>query len=198
MRPDRGMELHHKLRRDPSWHPSSCNICGQLGHQAANCTTGTINWRQIYGEDAFRIKPPIYWSDIVKKQKAKEVNFEELEKRARDYARMQCENQGVDYDAMIKGAQAFQAPPNPQPQQPPMQPNPIQAAAPQVNPGQPANPAANPIDPMEGIEIKPDPDAPPPVPEGWAVAHDQQGRVYYWHKKTQKVQWERPTGDTPV
>lgn len=24
------MELHHKLRRDPSWHPSACNICGQV------------------------------------------------------------------------------------------------------------------------------------------------------------------------
>ena len=24
------MELHHKLRRDPNWHPSACNICGQV------------------------------------------------------------------------------------------------------------------------------------------------------------------------
>lgn len=24
------MELHHKLRRDPNWHPSGCNICGQV------------------------------------------------------------------------------------------------------------------------------------------------------------------------
>ena len=24
------MELHHRLRRDPSWHPSGCNICGQV------------------------------------------------------------------------------------------------------------------------------------------------------------------------
>lgn len=62
--------------------------CTQLGHQAANCTTGTINWRQIYGEDAFRIKPPIYWSDIVKRQEAKEVDFEDLEQRARHYARV--------------------------------------------------------------------------------------------------------------
>ena len=22
------MELHHKLRRDPNWHPNACNICG--------------------------------------------------------------------------------------------------------------------------------------------------------------------------
>jgi len=26
------MELHHKLRRDPSWHPNSCNICGQVSY----------------------------------------------------------------------------------------------------------------------------------------------------------------------
>lgn len=24
------VQLHHKLRRDPNWHPSACNICGQV------------------------------------------------------------------------------------------------------------------------------------------------------------------------
>ena len=28
--PHAAMELHHKLRRDPNWHPSGCNICGQV------------------------------------------------------------------------------------------------------------------------------------------------------------------------
>ncbi len=36
------------------------------------------------------------------------------------------------------------------------------------------------------------------LPEGWASTVDPQGRTYYWHKRTQKTQWERPTAETPV
>lgn len=36
------------------------------------------------------------------------------------------------------------------------------------------------------------------MPEGWAVAYDAQKRPYYWHTVTKKVQWERPTKDTPT
>lgn len=60
----------------------------QLGHQAANCTNGTINWRQIYGDEAFILRQPIFWSDIVAKRKAKEVNMDELTQRAKDYAQV--------------------------------------------------------------------------------------------------------------
>ena len=37
-----------------------------------------------------------------------------------------------------------------------------------------------------------------PLPEGWSEAKDQQQRTYYWHTKTKKVQWERPTAATPA
>lgn len=59
----------------------------QLGHQAVNCTNGTINWRQIYGDDAFRLKQPIYASDYDRMKKAKEINFEDLTRRATEYAK---------------------------------------------------------------------------------------------------------------
>lgn len=36
------------------------------------------------------------------------------------------------------------------------------------------------------------------LPAGWAVAHDAAGKAYYWHKKTQKTMWEKPTADTPI
>ena len=36
------------------------------------------------------------------------------------------------------------------------------------------------------------------LPENWSEAKDAQGRVYFWHTKTKKVQWDRPTADTPV
>ena len=41
-------------------------------------------------------------------------------------------------------------------------------------------------------------DAQESLPEGWSEAKDQQQRTYYWHTKTKKVQWERPTAATPA
>ncbi|BDA49578.1 hypothetical protein COCOBI_14-1970 [Coccomyxa sp. Obi] len=158
------MELHHKLRRDPSWHPSGCNICGQLGHQAANCTNGTINWRQIYGDEAFRLKDPIYPSDIYRSMKEKEVDFAALQKRAQEWAK-----------AHANGTL------------------PVAAAAP-VAVKQPADASAAAPAPVAAVT----PPADAPLPEGWAAAKDGQGRTYFWHKTTKKVQWDRPTADTPV
>lgn len=60
----------------------------QLGHQAANCTTGTVNWRQMYGENAFSMRPAIFQSDLDAAKKSKQIDFEDLEKRARDYAKV--------------------------------------------------------------------------------------------------------------
>ena len=60
----------------------------QLGHQAANCTNGTINWRQIYGDEAFRLKDPIYPSDIYRSMKEKEVDVAALQKRAQEWAKV--------------------------------------------------------------------------------------------------------------
>ena len=36
------------------------------------------------------------------------------------------------------------------------------------------------------------------LPEGWSSTKDAQGRTYFWHKTTKKVQWDRPTADTPI
>ncbi|MEW5308930.1 MAG: hypothetical protein WDW38_000850 [Sanguina aurantia] len=91
------MEKHHLLRRDPSWDPRACNLCGQVGHQAANCTQGTINWRQLYGDDAFVLKEPIYYSDILAQKKKKIVDFEALAKRAEEYAQAQAAVHGLSY-----------------------------------------------------------------------------------------------------
>uniref|UniRef100_A0A7S0XDR1 WW domain-containing protein n=2 Tax=Mantoniella antarctica TaxID=81844 RepID=A0A7S0XDR1_9CHLO len=40
------MEKHHKLRRPAGSSIHGCNICGVEGHQAAQCTNGTVNWSQ--------------------------------------------------------------------------------------------------------------------------------------------------------
>ena len=60
----------------------------QLGHQAANCTNGTINWKQIYGEEAFRLKAPLYESDFERLRKVKQVDGDDLAKRAKEYAKV--------------------------------------------------------------------------------------------------------------
>ena len=35
------MEMHHKLRRDPNWHPNGCNLCGQV--------RGVLTWTRDLG-----------------------------------------------------------------------------------------------------------------------------------------------------
>jgi hypothetical protein len=38
-----------------------------------------------------------------------------------------------------------------------------------------------------------------PLPAGWGMTLDPStGKPYYWHKKTQKTVWERPTEETPI
>ncbi|KFM26619.1 hypothetical protein F751_2206 [Auxenochlorella protothecoides] len=96
----------------------------RMGHQAAQCTTGTINWRQMYGDVAFRIQPTVFQSDIDAIKKAREVDHAKLAEVAAAWARG--------------------------------------------------------------------------LPEGWGATRDGSGKVYYWHKVTKKVQWDRPTPDTPI
>ena len=114
------MEMHHKLRRDPAWHRDACNICGQvrvynrrgglarglndlffirvsivqMGHQAAQCTSGTVNWRQIYGDKAFILRPPVYWSEELARKKLKQVDATDLERRAKDFAKVRTSCHG--------------------------------------------------------------------------------------------------------
>ncbi|KAL6781041.1 hypothetical protein ACKKBG_A09535 [Auxenochlorella protothecoides x Auxenochlorella symbiontica] len=191
------MELHHKLRRDPSWHPSACNICGQMGHQAAQCTTGTINWRQMYGDVAFRIQPTVFQSDIDAIKKAREVDHAKLAEVAAAWARKRQEELE-----------------NPQPEPAQQAPSvaggaagePSEVFPPTGGPDAAARPgpaaAAQAVAPAVAI---PPPAGPPPaadptqgLPEGWGATRDGSGKVYYWHKVTKKVQWDRPTPDTPI
>lgn len=59
-----------------------------MGHQAAQCTTGTINWRQMYGDVAFRIQPTVFQSDIDAIKKAREVDHAKLAEVAAAWARV--------------------------------------------------------------------------------------------------------------
>jgi hypothetical protein len=60
----------------------------QVGHQAAQCTSGTVNWRQIYGDSTFTLKPPQYWSEELARIAAKHLDAEDLEKQAKEFAKV--------------------------------------------------------------------------------------------------------------
>ncbi|KAI8467317.1 MAG: hypothetical protein J3K34DRAFT_523847 [Monoraphidium minutum] len=141
------MEMHHKLRRDPTWDPKGCNLCGQLGHMAAMCPNGTVNWKQIYGEEAFLLRPPIYESELMEKRKAKQFDAADIERRAREYAQKQ-------QDALAQ--------------------QPAGAAAAGAAGGAAAAPAAA---------------GAPQLPPDWAVAHNADGKPYYWNKATRVTTW---------
>jgi hypothetical protein len=73
------------LERGAAIHLTIIDIPVQLGHQAINCTNGTINWKQIYGEDSFKLKTPIYPSEYDAIAKAKQVDVEKLKKLAQEW-----------------------------------------------------------------------------------------------------------------
>ncbi|QDZ22586.1 hypothetical protein HOP50_08g51300 [Chloropicon primus] len=75
------MDRHHKLRRDPNWSPHGCNLCGKEGHQAAQCTTGTVDWIDRFGLDHFLPKKPYF--DIKPREKP---DYGKVEEAARLYA----------------------------------------------------------------------------------------------------------------
>lgn len=156
------MEMHHKLRRDPSWDPRGCNLCGQVGHQAVECPNGTVNWKGIYGENAFVLRPPVYESDLRERRRLRTCDEDAVRKAAEQYAKSLAAQQGISWDEVKRAAEASQ--------------HATQVAA------QPTQqPAAAAGRPEEGL------------PDGWAVAYDPNGKPYYWHKATQKTQWDRPT-----
>jgi hypothetical protein len=158
------MELHHKLRRDPSWHPNSCNICGQLGHQAATCSTGTVDWKTIYSPSSFLRKPSVFPSDLERIMSVKKVNLKALERDVEAFVgSREADEVVMEHSRHIES----------------MYGKPVrrQAPAPQ---------------PQRRVVEEPD------LPEGWAAAKDGNGKVYYWHKETKKVQWQRPTVDDIV
>jgi hypothetical protein len=57
-----------------------------MGHRAAQCDVGTVDWRAMYGPEAFILRPPVFHSDIEAAKRAKQIDYAELEKKAREWA----------------------------------------------------------------------------------------------------------------
>lgn len=201
------MELHHKLRRDPSWHPNSCNICGQvslihstiftyggivvepfffvqLGHQAANCSTGTVNWKNMYGAKAFLIQPTIFQSDLEDIRNRKRVNMKGLEADVEQYAKRKQDGEDVSklqhefrnhvHPSRVAGmGRGYML-------------NGVPLQAPGVPVAGTSGAAVQGVSAPQALPAQDD------LPAGWAAAKDSNGKVYYWHRETKKVQWQKP------
>lgn len=152
-----------------------------------NCTNGTINWKQIYGDDAFRLKAPIYESDYQKIKEDKKIDYDDLEKRARQYAKMRAASMGIDYAAMTaKAAQMLKDS---------QSANPAAAA---VGAKRSADGPAAGTPPAKAAAVDDKEKTGDELPAGWAKAKDAQGRTYFWHTETKKVQWAMPNAQTPI
>lgn len=176
------MELHHKLRRDPSWHPNSCNICGQLGHQAANCSTGTVNWKNMYGAKAFLIQPTIFQSDLEDIRNRKRVSMKGLEADVEQYVKKKQEGEDVS-----RLQHEFRNHVHPS-RIPGMGRGNIINGMPVAGTSGAATVGGG------GATAVSAPQAPAQddLPAGWATAKDSNGKMYYWHRETKKVQWQKP------
>lgn len=49
---------------------------------------GQINWRALYGEEAFRLKQPLFESELQKLRAEKQINYKDLEEQAKEYAKV--------------------------------------------------------------------------------------------------------------
>ena len=78
----------------------------QLGHQAANCKTGTIPWRVVFGDEAFIVRKPVFWTDVLDKRAAHKVDVDALKSAAEAYAKEQAENKDIDWDEVLRVAEA--------------------------------------------------------------------------------------------
>lgn len=60
----------------------------QVGHQAVECPNGTVNWKGIYGENAFVLRPPVYESDLRERRRLRTCDEDAVRKAAEQYAKV--------------------------------------------------------------------------------------------------------------
>ncbi|MEO2193779.1 MAG: WW domain-containing protein [bacterium] len=166
------MDLHHKLRRNPNWHPDSCNICGQLGHQAATCCNGTVDFKAIYGgPEHFLRLPTVYPSDVYAIQRRKKVlGLDALDRDVEKWRVRRGGGDGEGQGAVETGTEMEHS---------------RHIAGLRPTRGVSGAHAAGGQKRARRVVDEPD------LPEGWAAA-ESNGKVYYFHKVTKQTQWKRP------
>ena len=58
----------------------------KFGAPATQNANGTINWRALYGEEAFRLNPPLYESELQKIRASAGPDLKSIEQQAKEFA----------------------------------------------------------------------------------------------------------------
>jgi len=89
LRLNRPRREHQRFPTIWSCMRSTCSPSLQVGHQAAMCPNGnTVNWRAVYGDDIFKLRPPVFESQLRELRKRKYVDIGDLERRAKEFAKV--------------------------------------------------------------------------------------------------------------
>lgn len=62
----------------------------QLGHQAVTCPNGTIDWRAVYGDKTFILRPPLYSDQWKSLMEPLPVDIDAIAKQAEEYGKVCC------------------------------------------------------------------------------------------------------------
>jgi len=181
------MDLHHRLRRDPTWHKDGCNICGRVGHQAGACPNGSIDWLAAYGS------MPAYVAAFTPAPDTLAAAAERAARKAgpapEALAAMAAAASAWAAGRAASGAAAGE--PVPPARRPPRQ----AAGPPSGYQHRPGGGPAGPLPPPAAAAGPP----PPPLPPGWRAAWDpRKGRHYFYARSDRsKVTWAVPTVAAP-
>eukprot|EP00210_Caulerpa_lentillifera_P008111 g7745.t1 len=138
-----------------------------------------MNWRQIYGDAEFSLRPSVYWSDIIRRKNRRNVDLDDLKKRAETYARNQCVANSIEYEEVIKGETEIKWPPMKKEVD-------LEARVERDDQRKAAQLKAE-------TTLTGESHTEESLPPGWATAKDANGRTYYWHRETKATQWDKPT-----
>ncbi len=185
------MDKHHKLRRPAGSSIHACNICGKEGHQAAQCTNGTVNWASKFG--------PAWTSDL--DAVSKEPDYKDIAAQARAFAakrkadeekaKRKAEGLDVDEDSDKEDG-------------PDGEGKAAKDGKKDAGDGDGGedeeggkkrgrdDDASDKGDEGEKVAKEAKKEAPAPV-SGWKVYYDQQGRAYYHNAEKGLTQWTPPT-----
>lgn len=71
----------------------------QPGHRGEFCPNGQVDWIGRLGERAFRMRPPMYWSeDPANPMNRKTAHLDKFEHAAKAWAQERCKEMGLDYE----------------------------------------------------------------------------------------------------
>jgi hypothetical protein len=152
-----------------------------------------VNWKNMYGAKAFLIQPTIFQSDLEDIRNRKRVNMKGLEADVEQYAKRKQDGEDVS-----KFQHEFRKHVHPS--------RVAGMGRGHMLNGMPLHAPGMPVAGTSGAAVGGGavpgataavsaPQALPPqddLPAGWAAAKDSNGKVYYWHRETKKVQWQKP------